>query len=260
MSSSATTGIRALIVDDEPLARHGIRMMLDNDPDVTEVEEARDGKQALQAILDHKPDLVFLDVQMPGMDGFEVLRKVGAAKVPAVVFVTAYDKYAIEAFEVQAVDYLLKPFTAQRMRKALERSKSRLRGGGSLLDSKVLAVLEQIARGPDHLTRLAVKSGGAMIFLEMESVDWIAAAENYVELHAGKMRHLVQVTMNRLVKRLDPATFLRIHRSFIVNLKRIRTIQPAFHGEYVLTLDNGVQLRSGRTYHASVRRLVSNVF
>ena len=260
MSISTTTRIRVLIVDDEPLARQGIRMMLDNDPDITEVEEARNGRQALRAIFDRKPDLIFLDVQMPEMNGFEVLRKAGAANIPAVVFVTAYDKYAIEAFEVQAVDYLLKPFTAQRMHKALERSKSRLRGEGSLLDSKVLAVLEQIARGTDYLTRLAVKCGDATMFLDMNSVDWISAAENYVELHASKRCHLVQVTMNRLLKRLDPAIFLRIHRSFIVNLKRIRTVHPDFHGEYVLTLHNGVQLRSGRTYHASVRRLVSNVF
>jgi two-component system LytT family response regulator len=260
MSSSVRSGIRALIVDDELLARQGIRMMLKNDPDITEVEEASNGAQALRAILDGKPDLVFLDVQMPEMDGFEVLRKAGAANVPAVVFVTAYDEYAIEAFEVQAVDYLLKPFTAQRMRKALERSKSRLRGGALPLDSKVLAVLEQIARGPDYLTRLAVKSGGATMFLEMGSVDWIGAAENYVELHAGKTCHLVQVTMNRLVKRLDPAIFLRMHRSFIVNVTRIRTVKPAFHGEYVLTLHNGTQLRTGRTYHANVRRLLSNAF
>jgi len=255
-----SSGIRALIVDDEPLARQGIRMMLEEDPDIIEVEEARDGEQALQAILARKPDLVFLDVQMPEMDGFEVLRRGGAANVPAVVFVTAYDKYAIEAFEVQAVDYLLKPFTAQRIRKALDRSKSRLRGGGSLLDSKVLAVLEQIAHGPDYLTRLAVKSGGATTFLEMDSVDWISAAENYVELRAGKTCHMMQVTMNRLSKRLDPANFVRIHRSVIVNVKRIRTVQPAFHGEYVVTLQDGVQLRSGRTYHETVRHLVSNVF
>jgi len=260
MSSSARTGIHALVVDDEPLARQGIRMMLDKDPDITEVEEARNGKQALRAILERKPDLVFLDVQMPEMDGFEVLRKAGVASVPVVVFVTAYDKYAIEAFEVHAVDYLLKPFTAQRMRQALERSKSRLREGISLLDSKVLAVLEQITQGRDYLTRLAVKSGNATMFLEMDSVDWIAAAENYVELHVGKTCHLVQVTMNRLLKRLDPVVFLRIHRSSIVNLKRIRKVQPSFHGEYILTLHNGVQLRSGRTYHASVRQLLSNVF
>lgn len=260
MSTSTTTGIRALIVDDEPLARQGIRMMLDKDPDITEVEEARNGRQALRAILDRRPDLLFLDVQMPEMDGFEVLRKAGAANVPVVVFVTAYDKYAIEAFEVQAVDYLLKPFTAERMRKALERSKSRLREGGSLLDSKVLAMLEQIAHGPDYLTRMAIKSGDATMFLELDTVDWIGAAENYVEIHAGKTCHLVQVTMNRLLKRLNPAVFLRIHRSYIVNLKCIRRVQPAFHGEYILTLQNDVQLRSGRTYQASVRRLVSNLF
>jgi len=260
MTSSATSGIRVLIVDDEPLARQGIGMMLENDPDIAQVEMAGNGKQALSAILDRKPDLVFLDVQMPEMDGFEVLRRAGADNVPAVVFVTAYDKYAIEAFEVQAVDYLLKPFTAQRIRKALERSKSRIRGGGARLDGKVLAVLEQIAHRPDYLTRLAVKSGGATVFLELEKVDWIAAAENYVELHADKMCHLVQVPMNRLMKRLDPAIFLRIHRSFIVNQKRIRMVQPARHGEYVVTLHDGVQLRSGRTYHESVRRLVSNDF
>ncbi len=260
MTGGTTTGIRALIVDDEPLARQGIRMMLEKDRDIAEVEEARDGSQALRAILQRKPDLVFLDVQMPEMDGFEVLRRAGGASVPAVIFVTAFDKYAIEAFEVQAVDYVLKPFTPQRMRKALERSKSRLRTGGSLLDSKVLAVLEQIAHGQEYLTRLAVKSGDATMFLEMHSVDWISAAENYVELHAGQTSHLVHVTMDRLSRRLDPAVFLRIHRSSIVNFKCIRMVRPAAHGEYILTLHNGVQLRSGRTYHASVRGLLSNVF
>ena len=260
MSSSAKHGIRALVVDDEPLARQGIRMLLTEDPEIAQIEEAADGKQAVRAIVARKPDLVFLDVQMPEMDGFDVLRKVGAKHLPAVVFVTAYDKYAVEAFEVQAVDYLLKPFTAQRMRTALERSKSRLRGGESRLDAKVLAVLEEMVRGREYLTRLAVKSAGKTAFVDMETVEWIGAAENYVELHTGNAHHLVQVTMNRLAQRLNPEVFLRIHRSAIVNLKHIRSAESAFHGEYIITLDTGMQLRSGRSYHASVQRLISNFF
>ena len=258
MITSPKRPLRALIVDDETLARQGIRMLLEGDPDIGDLEEVRSGKQAVQAILAHNPDMVFLDVQMPEMDGFAVLRKVGLANIPALIFVTAYDKYAIDAFEVQAVDYLLKPFTPKRLHQALERAKSRLRGGELALDSKVLAVLEQLAHGPDHLTRLAVTTGGTTEFLELETVDWITAAENYVELHAGKTTRLVHVTMNRLALRLDPAVFLRIHRSRMVNLKRIRRVQPTSHGEYVITLDNGVQLRSGRTYHSSVHRLTCN--
>jgi two-component system, LytTR family, response regulator len=252
--------LHALIADDEPLARQGVRMLLERDPDIGKIEEARNGKQAVQIILARRPDLVFLDVQMPEMDGLAVLRKVGVAAVPALIFVTAYDKYAVEAFDVQAVDYLLKPFTPRRMRTAVERAKSRARGGEPTVDDKVLAVLEQIAYGPEYLTRLAVKAGGATRFLQMDRVDWIKAAENYVELHAGNARYLVQVSMNRLVARLDPSVFLRIHRSYAVNVQRIRCVQAAFHGDYSLTLESGVQLRSGRSYHANVRRLVSNAF
>jgi two-component system LytT family response regulator len=252
--------ISVLIVDDEPLARQGIRMVLDNDPDITEVYEAKDGKEAVQSLRAHKPDLVFLDVQMPEMSGFEVLRSADLESIPVVVFVTAYDKYAIEAFEVQAVDYVLKPFTVERLSRAIERAKSMVISDNGRLDPRVLAALEQIAQGPEHLTRLAVKSGDATTFLELEAVDWIAAAENYVELHAGKARHLLQVTMNQLASRLAPATFVRIHRSTIVNVKRIRSVQPQFHGEYIVTLVSGEQLRSGRTYHETLRRLVSNAF
>jgi two-component system, LytTR family, response regulator len=252
--------ISVLIVDDEPLARQGIRMVLDNDPDITEVYEAKDGKEAVQSLRAHKPDLVFLDVQMPEMSGFEVLRSADLESIPVVVFVTAYDKYAIEAFEVQAVDYVLKPFTVERLSRAIERAKSMVISDNGRLDPRVLAALEQIAQGPEHLTRLAVKSGDATTFLELEAVDWIGAAENYVELHAGKARHLLQVTMNQLASRLAPATFARIHRSTIVNVKRIRSVQPQFHGEYIVTLVSGEQLRSGRTYHETLRRLVSNAF
>jgi two-component system, LytTR family, response regulator len=260
MTRDKHESLSVLIVDDEPLARQGIRMVLDNDPDIGVVYEANDGKQAIQSLRAHEPHIVFLDVQMPQMSGFEVLRSADLENVPAVVFVTAYDKYAIEAFEVQALDYVLKPFTVERLNRAIERAKSMVRSGKGRLDARVLAALEQIAQGPEHLTRLAVKSGGMTTFLEVETVDWIAAAENYVELHAGKARHLLQVTMNRLASRLDPATFVRIHRSMIVNVKRIRSVQPQFHGEYIVTLVSGQQLRSGRTYHETLRRLVSNSF
>jgi len=258
MTANGKSRIRVLIVDDESLAREGIRMLLAGDADIASIDEARNGKQALRTILADKPDLVFLDVQMPEMDGFTVLRKAGLANPPVVVFVTAYDKYAIEAFEVQAVDYLLKPFTEKRFRKALDRAKERIGSAETLLDPKLLAVLEQISRGPEYLTRLALKSGGKTFFLDIASVDWIGAAENYVQLHVGRHQHLMQVTMDRVAKRLDPSIFVRVHRSFIVNVKRIREVKPAFHGEYTLVLDNGVQLRSSRTYSETMKRLISN--
>lgn len=260
MTSDSNKSISVLVVDDEILAREGIRMVLDKDPNIGEVYEAKDGKRALQFLRAHKPDVVFMDVQMPEMSGFEVLRNADMERVPVIVFVSAYDKYAIEAFEVQAVDYVLKPYTLERLSRAIERAKSLVTSDDIRLDAKVLAVLEQIAQGPEHLTRLAVKSGGTTIFLDIDTVHWISAAENYVELHAGKAQHLIQVTMSRLASRLNPATFVRIHRSLIVNVKRIRSVEPQFHGEYLVTMVSGDQLRSGRTYHDALRRLVSNGF
>lgn len=260
MTKDSHKSISVLIVDDEPLARQGIRMVLDNDADISEIYEAKDGKEAVQTLCVQKPDMVFLDVQMPEMSGLEVLRSADLENAPVVVFVTAYNEYAIEAFEVQALDYVLKPFTVERLSRAIERAKSMVTRDKGRLDARLLTALEQIAQGPEHLTRLAVKSGGTTTFLELDSIDWIAAAENYVELHAGKARHLLHVTMNRLASRLDPATFVRIHRSMIVNVKRIRSVQPQFHGEYIVTLASGQQLRSGRTYHETLRGLVSNSF
>jgi two-component system, LytTR family, response regulator len=260
MTRQAHDSISVLVVDDEVLARAGIRMVLDSDPHIAKVYEAEDGRQALQSLRDHKPDVVFMDVQMPEMSGFEVLRKADVARLPAIVFVTAYDKYAIEAFEVQAVDYVLKPFTLERLKRATAHAKFQVTSGQGRLDPRVLTVLQQIAQGPEYLTRLAVKLSGTTMFLEVDRVDWISAAENYVELHAGEARHLLQVTLNRLASRLNPATFVRIHRSLIVNVERIRSVQPQFHGEYLVTLVSGQELHSGRTYHETLRRLVSNGF
>jgi two-component system, LytTR family, response regulator len=251
--------LTALIVDDEPLARTGLRLLLAEDPDVAEIHEARDGREAVAALRETRPDLVFLDVQMPEMDGFAVVREVGAEHMPAVVFVTAHDRYAIQAFEVNALDYLLKPVTRERFAQALARAKARLRTEPAGEASRqILSLLETLASPRRTLKRLAVRSGGKTSFVDLDDVDWIEAAENYVRLHAGRTSHLVQVAMNTLEKSLDAEAFLRIHRSIIVNLGRIQELEPAAHGEYVVTLTNGVRVRSGRTYHEQLKALASN--
>lgn len=250
-----------LIVDDEPLAREGLRMLLAGDPDVEAVHEAKDGREAVAALRERRPDLVFLDVQMPEMDGFSVVREVGPERMPAVVFVTAHDKYAIQAFEVNALDYLLKPVTRERFAQALARAKTRLQAQPAGEASRqILSLLETLAAPHRPLRRLAVRAAGKTSFVDLEDVDWIEAAENYVKLHAGKASHLVLVAMNTLEKSLDPETFLRIHRSIIVNVGRIQELEPVAHGEYVVTLPHGVRVRSGRSYHETLKALASNPF
>jgi two-component system LytT family response regulator len=253
-------GLRALIADDETLARQGIRMLLDQDAEIGFIAEAGDGKRAAELMLGGGFDLVFLDVQMPEMDGFTALRRADTELPRAVIFVTAYDHYAIEAFEVNAADYLLKPFTPERFRQALQRAKDRIRGGGQGMDARVLAILERIASQPTYLDRIAVRGGAGTSFVSTKDVDWIKAAENYVELRVGPHCHLVEATMAEIVKRLDPARFVRIHRSLIVNAERLRTVQSADHSEYLVTLAGGMQLRSGRTYRETMQRLISNPF
>jgi two-component system LytT family response regulator len=251
----------ALLVDDEPLAREGLRLLLSGDPDVIAIDEARNGREAVQAIAAKRPDLVFLDVQMPEMDGFAVVREVSPERMPAVVFVTAHDKYAIQAFEINAIDYLLKPVTADRFATALARAKSRLTSAPSAdANRRILSLLESIASPGHALKRLAVRSGGKTVFVDVDDIDWIEAAENYVQLHAGRAEHLLHVTMNALEKSLDPETFLRIHRSVIVNVRRIKELQPVMHGEYVITLANGIRLQSGRNYNEKLKALTANPF
>ena len=255
----------ALLVDDEPLAREGLRMLLARDPDVSAIHEAKNGREAVEAIRAIRPDLVFLDVQMPEMDGFEVARDVGAEQMPAVVFVTAHDKYAIQAFEINAIDYLLKPVTEERFAKAIARAKSHLEpsssdGPADERSRQILSLLETIASPTRSLKRLAVRSAGKTLFVDIEDIDWMEAAENYVQLHAGRAEHLLHVTMNTLEKSLDPELLLRIHRSVIVNVRRIKELQPVMHGEYVVTLANGVRLQSGRMYNEKLRSLAANPF
>ena len=254
--------LTTLLVDDEPLAREGLRMLLSGDPDVAAIHEARDGNEAVRAIREMRPDLIFLDVQMPEMDGFAVVKEIGADQIPPVVFVTAHDKYAIQAFEINAIDYLLKPVTAQRFQETLLRAKARLnpKQGSDDASRQILSLLETMATPRRYVKRLAVRSAGKTIFVDVEEIDWIEAAENYVQLHAGRASHLVHVAMNALEKSLDPEMFLRIHRSVTVNLARIKELQPAQHGEYVVTLTDGVRLQSGRVYSEKLKSLAANPF
>ena len=250
-----------LIVDDEPLAREGLRMLLSEDPDVAAIHQAKDGREAITAIRKTRPDLVFLDIQMPEMDGLSVVREIGAERMPAVVFVTAHDQHAIRAFEINAVDYLLKPVTRERFAQALARAKTRLQAQpGEDASRQILSLLETIAAPHRSVKRLAVRSAGKTVFVDVGDVDWIEGAENYVKLHVGRSAHLVHVAMGTLEKSLDPDTFLRIHRSIIVNVGRIQELEPALHGEYVVTLQSGVRLRSGRTYHEKLKALTGNPF
>lgn len=250
-----------LIVDDEPLAREGLRMLLSEDPDVAAIHQAKDGREAITAIRKARPDLVFLDVQMPEMDGLSVVREIGPERMPAVVFVTAHDQYAIRAFEINAIDYLLKPVTRERFAQALARAKARLQAQpGEEASRQILSLLETIAAPHRSVKRLAVRSAGKTVFVDVADVDWIEGAENYVKLHVGRAAHLVHVAMSTLEKSLDPDVFLRIHRSIIVNVGRIQELEPALHGEYMVTLENGVRLRSGRTYHEKLKALTGNPF
>ena len=217
--------LTALIVDDEPLARDGLRMLLAGDPHVATILEAKNGREAITAVRRRQPDLVFLDVQMPEMDGFSVVQEVGPAQMPAVVFVTAHDRYAIRAFEINAIDYLLKPVTAERFQQALDRAKARLQSGDEAT-RRMVALLEAIAAPSRYLKRLAIRSGDKTSFINVEEIEWIQAAENYVELHVGAARHLLQVTMQTLQSSLDPHVFLRIHRSVIVNITASRNFSP----------------------------------
>jgi two-component system LytT family response regulator len=253
--------IRVLIVDDEPLARDGLRLLLAGDPEVGAIEEARGGREAITRIAEAPPDLVLLDIQMPGIDGFGVVEQIGADRMPAVVFVTAHDRYAVQAFELSALDYLLKPVTGPRFAQALARAKAQLVQRTVADASQQLRnLLATVASPRRTLRRIAVRDGDTTTLVDVDAIDWIAAAENYVELHTGAVRHLVHVPLTTLEKSLDAERFMRIHRSVIVQVDRISALRPAQHGEYVITLSSGASLRSGRTYHDAVKALASNPF
>jgi two-component system LytT family response regulator len=251
--------LRVLIVDDEPLARERLRDLLAREEDVEIIGECIDGRSAIEAIDADRPDLVFLDVQMPELDGFDVLETIDDDAMPTVIFVTAYDEYAVRAFEVNALDYVLKPFDRERFKAALDRGRQevqRTAANGAKLDRRVEKLLEELEDRRKRLDRIVVKSGGRVFFLRTGDVDWIEAAGNYVELHIGTESHLLRETMNKLESRLDPKLFLRIHRRLIVNVERIRQLEGVSHGEYVVVLKDGTRLGSSRGYRDGVQRLL----
>lgn len=233
--------VKVIIVDDEPLAREGLRALLAGDRDVEVVAECADGQAAIEAIRRNRPDIVFLDVQMPDFDGFDVLRALEGEPLPAVVFVTAYDKYALKAFDVHAVDYLLKPFHDERFAEALARAKARR---GENMTERIARLLDE--RKP-KIMRVLVKTGGRVLFIRADEIDWIEAADYYVKLHVAGKVHMLRESMAALEARLDSEMFFRVHRSAIVNLERVRELQPFSRREHVLVLRDGTRLRLTRS-------------
>lgn len=252
--------IRTLIVDDEPLARDRLQKLLQAEPEVTLVGQCGDGKEAVKVIREKAPDLVFLDVQMPELDGFGVLGELDVDHMPVVIFVTAHDKFALKAFEVHAVDFLLKPFDRERFQTALKRAKERLaqRQPGEL-DQRLAALLAEIKPEAAALERMAIKTGGRVIFVKTSDIDWVEAADNYVNLHVGNESHLHRETLTALAERLPPRKFMRISRSTIVNVDRIKELQPLFHGEYAVILRSGATLTLSRSYRDVLEKLIGKV-
>ena len=256
--------IRALIVDDEPVARRGVRLSLRGEDDIEIVGECGDGRAAVAAIREHRPDLVFLDVQMPLLDGFGVVEAVGPENLPAVVFVTAYDEHAVRAFEAGALDYLLKPFERERFRKTLARARRRIHAPDrDDLGRRLAALLgelrpDRVGERAKHLERIAVREAGRIIFLGADEIDWIEAQGNYVRLHAGRDSHLLRETMDGIEAKLDPAKFVRIRRSAIVRVERIRELQTLFNGEYAVRLQDGTRLTSSRRYRKNLDALLKS--
>jgi Response regulator of the LytR/AlgR family len=243
------TKIRALIVDDEPLARRRIKGLLAHDQSVDVIGECSDGYKAVTSISELSPDLVFLDVQMPAMDGFEVIKTIGAEQMPTVIFVTAYDQYALKAFEVNALDYLLKPFDRKRFQKTLEKAKIMIKGlQNGNVNNQLLSLLGDLRREQKIPERFIIKSGGRVVFLRAEEIDWMCAVGNYVRLQVGRDSHLMRETMTGMESKLDPVSFMRIHRSTIVNLDRVKEVQPWAKGEYVVIMRDGTRLIMSRRY------------
>ncbi len=244
--------IRTLIVDDEPLARRKIREFLKEDREIEVVGECGSGPQAVLAVRSVTPDLLFLDVQMPEMDGFAVLDELREERLPFVIFVTAYDKYAVKAFEVRALDYLLKPFHRERFARATDRAKAQLRAPANDLAAQIRELIEELRPQTRYLERVIIKTSGTVFFLKTEEIDWISAEENYVRLHCGKASYLLRDKISNLETQLDPAQFRRIHRSTMVNMDRIRKLHPHSHGDYHVTLEDGTELVLSRGYRERI--------
>ncbi|HMI55909.1 MAG TPA: LytTR family DNA-binding domain-containing protein [Gemmatimonadaceae bacterium] len=251
--------IRVGIVDDEPLARERIVSMLSAHENFEVVAQCSDGVKAVAEIRKQNLDVVFLDVRMPELDGFQVLEALGVGPLPVIVFVTAFDDYALRAFDASALDYLLKPFDRPRFEKTLARVEAQLGSGES---RKMSAELREFLAGlaasprPAYPERFPVKSSGEIYFVRAQDIDWIDSAGNYVALHAAGRKHLIRDTIKSVESKLDPRKFVRVHRSAIINLDRLRKLQPYFHGEYVVTLSDGTTLTSSRAYSERLRALL----
>ncbi len=244
--------LRTVIVDDEPPARRKLRTLLKAEPAIDVIGEAGDGIAAVDAVERLQHDLLFLDVQMPGRDGFDVIEEVSLrrrASCPAVIFVTAFDKYAVKAFDVHAVDYLLKPFDRARLHQAIVRASTLV--GESGLSDRLMAVARDATRHRP-LRRVLVRATGRIVFVDVETIDWIEATGHYVTLHAGRDTHLLRESLSDLAARLDPARFARIHRGTVVNLDRVKELRPLFHGEFSVVLKDGTELHATRTYAATL--------
>lgn len=246
--------ISALIVDDERLSRQRIRRLLNVEQDVEVIGECANGDEALRFLNERTPDLLFIDIQMPGQDGFSVLANMNKESAPIVIFVTAFDEHALKAFEVHAFDYLLKPFDRRRFQLTVQRARDQLRRlRGDNTQDRLMALLEGLGTRRVGSDRLAIKTSGHVVFVKTEDVSWIEAADNYVCLHCGPETHILRETMNALEARLDSSRFLRVHRSTIVNVDRIKELQPWFRGDYLLVLQDGTQLTLSRTYREKLQ-------
>ena len=252
--------IATLVVDDEPIARHAIVRLLRDDPDIELVGECGDGVSAVEAIRRQSPELVFLDIQMPAINGIEVIATIGAERMPATVFVTAFEQYAVRAFEANAVDYLVKPFSRARFANSLLRVKARLSAGegmGSAASARILQTLDALRQRDDYLERLPVRIDEHIAFIDVDDIVWIKASHNNVQIHLADRVHEMRETMNVLAARLDPRHFARVHRSAIINVRRVQAIHPWFNGHHVVTMDTGQKLRMSRYQHEAFLRLVS---
>src|ERR1044072_4994814 len=249
--------IRALIADDEALARRRLRQFLTEVPDVEVVGECEDGRKAVALIKSTAPDLLFLDVQMPLLDGFGVIREVGAGSVPAVIFVTAFEQFALRALDAHALDSLLKPFGRERFMQAIGRARRQI--GDANVRVRLDALIGELSERPRYAARLAVKARGRTVFLQTDEIDWVGAADNYLELHAGPNSYVVRETLSQLQTKLDPQKFVRIHRSTLVNVERIKEMHPLFAGDQVVLLHDGTKLQVSRTHRQRLMSLLDEL-
>jgi len=248
--------IRLVVVEDEPAARARIAAIVESFDGLTLVAECPDGAAAVAAILEQRPDLVLLDIQLPELDGFEVIAALAGEHLPAVVFITAHDEFAVRAFDAEAIDYVLKPFTTDRLRRALERAVARLESAGGPLRGEPLRAAAAGAAAGTPLTRFVVRLGREVRFVAVGEVDWIEVADNYLRLHAGGRSHLVRSTLAEVMARLDPARFRQINRGLVLNVDRVTAIEHTGSGIYRLTMADGARLANSRTYSGTVRALV----